>query len=123
METRTQKNDILLVCALLLLSCAVWGLLRLTHARGGEAVVTVDGETVAVLSLSSDAVFTAGEGDFRNVIEVSGGRVRITDADCPDRLCVQQGWISRDGESIVCLPHRLIVTVRGGAAGPDAVAR
>ena len=57
------------------------------------------------------------------MIEVSGGRVRVRDADCPDRLCVRMGWVSRDGESIVCLPHKLVVTVRGGEAGPDAVSR
>ena len=124
MKRKTLKNDILLVAALLLVALAAWGLLRLTRARGAEAVVTVDGATVAALPLSEDAVLTVGEGQgFSNVIEVSGGRVRVRDADCPDRLCVRTGWVSRDGESIVCLPHKLVVTVRGGEAGPDAVSR
>ncbi len=124
MKRKTLKNDILLVAALLLVALAAWGLLRLTRARGAEAVVTVDGATVAALPLSEDAVLTVGEGQgFSNVIEVSGGRVRVRDADCPDRLCVRTGWVSRDGESIVCLPHKLVVTVRGGEAGPDEVSR
>ena len=124
MKRKTLKNDILLVAALLLVALAAWGLLRLTRARGAEAVVTVDGAAVAALPLSEDAVLTVGEGQgFSNVIEVSGGRVRVRDADCPDRLCVRTGWVSRDGESIVCLPHKLVVTVRGGEAGPDAVSR
>ncbi len=124
MKRKTLKNDILLVAALLLVALAAWGLLRLTRARGAEAVVTVDGATVAALPLSEDAVLTVGEGQgFSNVIEVSGGRVRVRDADCPDRLCVRTGWVSRDGESVVCLPHKLVVTVRGGEAGPDAVSR
>ena len=124
MKRKTLKNDIVLIAALLLVALAAWGLLRLTRARGAEAVVTVDGATVAALPLSEDAVLTVGEGQgFSNVIEVSGGRVRVRDADCPDRLCVRTGWVSRDGESIVCLPHKLVVTVRGGEAGPDAVSR
>ena len=98
--------------------------MRLTRVKGAEAVVTVDGATVAALPLSEDAVLTVGEGQgFSNVVEVSGGRVRVSDADCPDRLCVRTGWVSRDGESIVCLPHKLVLTVRGGEAGPDAVSR
>lgn len=124
MKHKTLKNDILLIAALLALAGAVFGLLRLTRARGGEAVVTVDGQTVAVLPLAADTALTVGEDrGFRNTVEVAGGRVRVTDADCPDRLCVRQGWISYDGESIVCLPHKLVVAVRGGEGGPDAIAR
>ncbi len=124
MKHKTLKNDILLIAALLVLAGAVFGLLRLTRARGGEAVVTVDGQTVAVLPLAADTALTVGEDrGFRNTVEVAGGRVRVTDADCPDRLCVRQGWISYDGESIVCLPHKLVVAVRGGEGGPDAIAR
>ena len=122
---RRRKNDILLIAALLIAALLAWGVLRLTRAKGGEAVVTVDGAVVAVLPLSEDAALTVGEGQgFRNVVEVSRGRVRVTDADCPDRLCVRQGWIGYSGESIVCLPHKLTATVRGGAdGGLDAVAR
>ena len=124
MKRKTLKNDILLIGALLLLALLAWGALRLTKQPGGEAVVTVDGETVAVLPLAEDAELTAGEVQgFSNVVEVAGGRVRVLEADCPDKLCVRQGWISRDGESIVCLPHKLVVTVRGGVQGPDAIAR
>ena len=124
MKHKTLKNDILLIAALLVLAGAVFGLLRLTRARGGEAVVTVDGQTVAVLPLAADTALTVGEDrGFRNVVEVAGGSVRVTDADCPDRLCVRQGWISYDGESIVCLPHKLVVAVRGAEGGLDAIAR
>ena len=124
MKNKKLKNDILLILALLVLAGAAYGILRLTREPGNEAAVTVDGQIVLTVPLSREATLTVGEDlGFRNVVEVSGGRVRVADADCPDRLCVRQGWISRDGESIVCLPHRLIVTVRGGEAGLDAEAR
>ena len=125
MKRKTLRNDIALIAALGLAALGLWALLRLTKPAGAEAVVTVDGETVAVLPLDRDAVRTVGEDrGFSNTVEVSGGRVRVRDADCPDRLCVRQGWLSRDGESAVCLPHKLTVTVRGGKApSVDAVAR
>ena len=124
MKQKTLKNDILLICALLLLALAVWGVLRLTRDAGSEAVVTVDGQIVLTVPLSREATLAVGENlGFRNVVEVADGRVRVSDADCPDRLCVRQGWIRYDGESIVCLPHKLVVTVRGSGHDLDAVAR
>lgn len=124
MQKKTLKNDILLIAALLIAALVAWGALRLTRERGGEAIVTVDGELAATIPLTVDATLPIGSGKgFLNVVEVSGGRVRVSEADCPDRLCVRQGWISYDGESIVCLPHKLIVTVRGTGGDLDAVAR
>ncbi len=124
MKKKTIRNDILLICALLLLALAFWGALRLMKKPGGEAVVTVDGRLAATIPLSTEATISIGTGQgFLNVVEVSGGRVRVADADCPDRLCVRQGWIDRDGESIVCLPHKLVVTVRSTEGDLDAVAR
>lgn len=125
MEKNKRKNDILLILAALLLAGILWGVLALTKRQGGEAVVTVDGETVAILPLTEDAVYvwTAPEPETgTNTVEVSHGRVRVTEADCPDGICERSGWIEYAGESIVCLPHKLIVTVRGGSAGPDAYA-
>ncbi len=124
MKQKTLKNDIVLILALLLLALLAWGALRLTKKPGGEAVVTVDGVLVATLPLSIEARLPVGaERGFLNVVEVADGRVRVVDADCPDRLCVRQGWIRYDGESIVCLPHKLVVSIRGGGQDLDAVAR
>ncbi len=124
MKNKTLKNDMLLILALLVLAGAAYGILRLTREPGNEAAVTVDGQLVLTVPLTREATVTVGENrGFRNVVEVSGGRVRVTDADCPDRLCVRQGWIRYSGESIVCLPHKLVVTVRGSEHDLDAVAR
>ncbi len=124
MKNITLKNDILLILALLVLAGAAYGILRLTREPGNEAAVTVDGQLVLTVPLTREATVTVGENrGFRNVVEVSGGRVRVVDADCPDRLCVRQGWIRYSGESIVCLPHKLVVTVRGSEHDLDAVAR
>lgn len=124
MKNKTLKNDILLILALIVLTGAAYGILRLTREPGNEAAVTVDGQLVLTVPLTREATVTVGENrGFRNVVEVSGGRVRVVDADCPDRLCVRQGWIRYSGESIVCLPHKLVVTVRGSEHDLDAVAR
>ena len=127
MEKRRRKNDILLILAALVLAGVLWGVLALTKRQGGEAVVTVDGKIEAVLPLSKDTAYALNsdylgldEEGFANVIVVENGRVCVKDASCPDRVCVRTGWIRYAGESIVCLPHKLVVTVRGGDTGPDA---
>lgn len=117
------KNDILLILALLVLAGGAWALLRLTRQPGGEAVITVDGRVAAVLPLNRDDTYVfRTEDGHGNTVVVENGRVCVSAADCPDRICVRQGRIFRVGESIVCLPHKLVVTVRGTGAGLDAVA-
>jgi len=58
-----------------------------------------------------------------NTIEVERGRLRMSDASCPDGVCIRQGWKSGGVMPIVCLPNRVVVTFEGGSAdnGVDAV--
>lgn len=48
-----------------------------------------------------------------NLIEIGDERVRVKEADCPDKLDVKKGFISNIGETIVCLPNKLIVEIKG----------
>lgn len=114
---KTRKNDVLLVAALLLLGGALALFLLATRREGGTVRVQIDGETVMELPLDQDARLVLGEGEGTNTLTVSGGTAQIVQADCPDQVCVRQGAVRYAGESIVCLPHRLIVTIEGGAAG------
>jgi hypothetical protein len=47
------------------------------------------------------------------VINISDGYARIAEADCPDKLCVKDGMISKPGQSLVCLPNKVVVEVKG----------
>ncbi len=57
-----------------------------------------------------------------NTIRVKPGDIRVEAADCPDKICVDQGWLEGRASPIVCLPHRLVIRLRGVAQGPDTVA-
>ena len=61
--------------------------------------------------MSQDAVVAVTTDKGTNEVEVKGGRVRVNDADCPNRDCVGQGWIDRAGQQIVCLPHELWIEI------------
>ena len=54
---------------------------------------------------------------------VKDGKVSVTEADCPDKVCVNTGEISKSGDTIVCLPHKLVVEIEGSTSETDAVAR
>ena len=55
-----------------------------------------------------------------NVVLVEPGRIRVESADCPDKVCVNQGFISDGTVPIACLPHKLIIRIEGGDSGLDA---
>ena len=59
---------------------------------------------------------TLEEEGGSNTVQVEKGRIRVSEADCPDQICVNQGWISGGAVPIVCLPHRLMIEIVGGGA-------
>lgn len=95
--------------------------------RGGTsqdltAVVSVDGEEIDRVSLERAAgERTYQAGAYTLTVEYAAGGVRVALSDCPTQDCVRTGTITRGGQSIVCLPARLIIRLEGGAADPDGV--
>ncbi|MBR2190861.1 MAG: NusG domain II-containing protein [Eubacterium sp.] len=58
-----------------------------------------------------------------NLLIIKNERARILDADCPNKICVDKGYISKNGESIICLPHKVVVTIESSEnKDVDAVA-
>ena len=112
-----RRRDLFLIGGLLLLSLALFGLSCLRQS-GTFVVVRVDGMEVGRYSLEADGVYPLNGGS--NVLVIEDGCAYLSDANCPDKLCVKQGRVSRDGQVITCLPNRLTVTVYGEADGVDA---
>lgn len=108
-------GDVIIIAALLALTTLLLVLSLLPQQTARVAVVTVDGEIVVRLPLDVDTQYTISENGHINVIEVSDGKVRMLDANCPDGTCIGQGWISDGAEVIVCLPNRVAVTLEGSS--------
>jgi len=114
-----KRNDLLLIAGLLLAAALVWVLVR-PGGAGGWAVVTEDGVETARYPLDVDRTVTIGSEAY-NILRIAGGKASITEANCGDLTCVRTGAVFREGEAIVCLPHRLTVRIEGGgASGFDA---
>lgn len=116
---KTRKWDLLLIGGCLLLAAGLLLFSRLGSAPGTEVVVRVDGAETARYSLWENGTYPLNGGT--NVLVIENGEAWLSEADCPDHLCVKQGKISQSGQVITCLPNRLTVTVCGGQADVDAV--
>lgn len=82
--------------------------------------VTVDEKEFGVYTLEQDQIIEIND---TNTLEIKDGKADMIAGRCPDKLCVHQKAISNSGESIICLPLKIVVSVVGGEAGElDAVA-
>jgi hypothetical protein len=50
-------------------------------------------------------------GSYTETIRVEKGRIRFVKADCPDKICVNTGWLEEPGDTAVCLPNRAVVRI------------
>ena len=119
-----KKNDLYMAGAVLLAAAIWWGIQYFGAQEGAEITVTKDGERIGTYSLLEDNCLTFSDEDGgMNILMIQDGKAYMSGADCPDKLCVKQKAISKKGESIVCLPHKLVVQVTdGSAAEVDAIA-
>lgn len=118
------RRDLILLLAVLVIGLiGIVILYTRPAALNGEVEVAVDGEVVMTLPLSEDTEVTIeGVDGGENLLVIQDGTAKIESASCPDGICVRHYAISRDGESIICLPNRVVVTIRGGEKGDvDAV--
>lgn len=120
------RNDILLIAAVLLI-CAIGCVYLFVFRSPGDMVqVTIDGTLYGTYSLSEDRVeeiYTGEDGTSHNRLVIRDGKAMMETASCPDGICVSHLPIFRVGESIVCLPNRVVVTVvnASDADAPDIV--
>lgn len=116
------KNDIIFIAVLLALMVAAGAFFVFSRGEGDTVTVTVGGKLYGEYPLSEDGTVQIKNGEAVNTLIIEGGRARVEYASCPDGVCVAHKPISRDGESIICLPNEVVVTVRKkGADSPDII--
>lgn len=120
-KTAPKRGDLYLMVGCLLAALVCCGLWRLFRRDGAAVVVEQNGREIARYVLSEDRTERIeGEGGY-NTLVIEGGQAWLSEADCPNQLCVKTGKIRYAGQSIVCLPHKLAVRIVGGASSLDAV--
>ncbi len=119
--TALRKGDLYLIGGCLLAALVFCGLWLLTREGGAAVVVEQDGKETARYSLTEDRTVKIEGEEGYNLLVIEGGEAWLSEADCPNLLCVKTGKIRYAGQSIVCLPHHLAVRITGGASALDAV--
>ena len=116
---KTVRNDIILVLILAVSALLLWLGVSLFSPDGAYAVVTVDGIEKGRYPLHTDTEVRIESAEGYNILVIQDGMADITEASCPDGLCVRQHKINESGESLVCLPNKVTVTVKGEGEGID----
>lgn len=121
MRDKKKRNDIILIAVCLFAAASAFLAVRLLSHEGGTVVVSVDGSEWGRYPLEDDITVTVPSDNGSNTLVIRDGEAYVTDATCPDGLCEKMHSISRSGESIVCLPNKVVITVTGGSDGVDMV--
>ena len=120
-KTALKRGDIYLIGGCLLAALVLGGLWLLLRHNGAAVIVEQNGRETARYALIEDRIVRI-EGEMGyNLLVIESGEAWLSEADCPNLLCVKTGKIRYAGQSIVCLPHRLAVRITGGASNLDAV--
>lgn len=122
------QKPALIISAFLLLLCLASLLFLLNGRKGGHYAADIfqDGRLLQTINLDdvreSRRFTITGDSGCVNEIEVRPGSIAIVSADCPDKLCIHQGFISDSRLPITCLPNRLVIQLRPVSDVPDAAA-
>lgn len=109
-----RKRDIILCIVLIAVGITCWLVMRFVLPAGNTADVYIDGRLVQTIDMTVDDAYEFSTDRGSNMVVVESEKIRVSDADCPDKVCVNMGWKSRRGETITCLPHKLVIEIQGG---------
>ncbi|PKM95098.1 MAG: hypothetical protein CVU84_07190 [Firmicutes bacterium HGW-Firmicutes-1] len=114
-----KKNDWIIVGIVVIIATSVfiWNYIMEATTKGDELVAEVyfDGELFDSINVSEDKLIIVNTELGKNVIEVKAGKATMIEADCPDKICLYTGTIEKANRSIVCLPNKVYVQLKGNA--------
>ena len=125
MQPTSAKRAFIITVTLIILGCvSLTAVFLMTRNSQAEQDLTADIyqsgkliQSIPLCQVDESYVFTLTDADGgTNTIEVRPGAIGIIEADCPDRICVNQGFITNSLTPITCLPHRLVIEIRGSAS-------
>ena len=121
--SRKRRNDVIFIAVLVTVLLIAGAGMYFLRGEGNTVTVTVDGAPYGTYPLTEDAVVEIATDYGYNRLVIRDGKAEMEAADCPDGICADHRPISRVGESIVCLPHKVVATVFSATSSdaPDIV--
>ncbi|MGA2091283.1 MAG: NusG domain II-containing protein [Endomicrobiales bacterium] len=115
-------GDKWLIAVIVIISMVVPLSISFVGTSAHTAQVFEQGTLIKVIDLSKDSESTLKLHHGFIVVQVKQGKIRARKCSCPEKVCIGMGWISKSGQSIVCVPNKLLIEVRGSEnADYDAV--
>ena len=111
---QTANRAAFFITAVLALAALLWLFVLRQSGDSAVASIRVDGVLLCTVDLagSEDRVFSIEEETSLPVtFEIRDHRIRFLSSDCPDQICVKSGFLSRDGDTAICMPNRVSLTV------------
>lgn len=108
-------GDKVLILILSLITVLSFYLVKTIFPAGVEASIKVEERSLGPYPLTEDRILEIKGPLGHTEIEIKNGKIRIKKAPCRDKICIKQGWISSSGESLICLPNRVMVNITGEA--------
>lgn len=112
-----KKKELTFIIGIVVFAVVLWGGMYLAR-RGhyGTIHITVNGEEYGTYSLAKDQVIKIND---TNICEIKNGEVKMTEADCPDHLCMKQKAVDNTGGTIVCLPNKVVIEGEKGNSSAE----
>lgn len=109
-----RKGDIAVIAAIIV-AALIFAYMSISGGENLQAVITVDGEVIETIDLSSvkEKITIIPDTQPEIVIVAENGEIRFESAECEDKLCVNTGSLKKGGDTAVCLPAKTVITVEG----------
>lgn len=112
-----KRNDIILLGVIILIVLLGYGVKQWYPGlkAGGDCIAVITQNQKVIERIDLNAVNDPREitlpGKYHEIILVDKGRIKFKQADCPDKICVKKGWLTKPGDTAVCLPNRAIIRI------------
>ena len=117
-----KKADLIIIGVVAIIVGIIVFFLYFVGGESGQYVqVEIDEKIVDTIKLDEDFEKEYKNGEDSNKLEIKDGKATMISANCPDGICVNHKPIYRNGESIICLPHKMVVTVTGDSPTDDEI--
>lgn len=112
-KEKWKKGDSLIILAVLVLALTGAVLIGIKRADAPQYVwIELQGESYGVYRLTQNQEISIETAYGKNKVKIENGMVTMTEADCPDKYCVEHRPIGKNAETIVCLPHKLVIELK-----------
>ena len=107
-----KKKDFILIFIILLIVVASFGINHFTNAKSGKQIeIYVDNELYKTYDIDDEDEIKIESEEGYNVVKIHNHGAQITEASCPDKVCIHEGFITKPSESIVCLPNKVHIKI------------